>query len=119
MSLATKQRRTGTGTQSLSLDIVGSVVARNDTRLSDYASKALREEDQAGADECFLRAQVANALTAILLHSDVIRRGTAASAGDAANIDHSAKHIARNVERLWELVGDTHSAPREPSAELG
>lgn len=56
-----------------------------------------------------LRAQIANALTAILLHSEVIRREAAAYGGAVPSVEHTTEHIVLNAKRIWRLLGPAGS----------
>lgn len=51
-----------------------------------------------------LRSEVANAVTAILLHAEAIRRHTADRGIDQAEAAASAQHIAVAAKRLWDVL---------------
>jgi len=53
------------------------------------------------------RLQIVNAITAILLHAEVVRR----QADGADDIAVSSGHIADNARRLWRVLGEAN--PRE------
>lgn len=56
------------------------------------------------------RLQVVNAITAILLHAEAVRR----QADSADDIAVSSGHIADNARRLWRVLGEP--GPRETAA---
>ena len=52
------------------------------------------------------RLLIANAITAILLHAEVVRRqADGAAAADADLVAISSRHIAENARRLWRALG--------------
>lgn len=48
-----------------------------------------------------LRVSTANAVTAILVHCEAIKRKTGAAELDAADISSSLSHIAKSARRIW------------------
>lgn len=60
-----------------------------------------------GAGDGQPRLQIVNAITAILLHAEVVRR----QADGADDIAVSSGHIADNARRLWRVLGEP--GPRE------
>lgn len=60
-----------------------------------------------GAGDGQPRLQIVNAITAILLHAEVVRR----QADGADDIAVSSGHIADNARRLWRVLGEL--GPRE------
>lgn len=60
------------------------------------------------------RLQIVNAITAILLHAEVVRRQADGAAPADADLALSSRHIAENARRLWRVLGEP--GPRETPA---
>jgi len=61
-------------------------------------------------------ADLANAVTAVLLHSEAIRQHLARGSGSGGDIDRSAGHIIRNVRRIWAQLGEGAVPPASSRA---
>lgn len=57
------------------------------------------------------RAQIADALTAILLQAEAIRLRHAAGGTPDIELDLSAQHIIGCAKTVWRVLGDTRRAP--------
>lgn len=57
------------------------------------------------ADADIANAEIANAMTAILLHSEAIRQHVTRGTDDQPGVDHSTDHIMRSVRRIWARLG--------------
>ena len=57
------------------------------------------------------RAQIADALTAILLHAEAVRLRHAAGGPSDAELDLSIRHIVDRAQTVWRVVGDTRRIP--------
>lgn len=68
---------------------------------------------------CHVRGQVANALTAILLHAEAIRRWSAKHGATETEIVESARQIATNAGRVWAALDDGVPATSTDGASGG
>ncbi len=60
------------------------------------------------------RLQIVNAITAILLHAEVVRRQADGAAPADSDLALSSRHIADNARRLWRVLGEP--GPRDTPA---
>lgn len=56
-------------------------------------------------------AEIANAMTAILLHSEAIRQHMVRGTDAPCNVDDSTRHIVCNARRIWASLGAAGAAP--------
>lgn len=59
------------------------------------------------SDAEYLRGSLANAVTAILLQAEVIRRHTASGTLQEPAIESATEQIGLNAERIWQVVEAT------------
>lgn len=62
-------------------------------------------QERSGADNP--ERQIANALTAILLHAEAIRRRSAGMGSEEAEIVSSTRHIISSAKHAWTALDET------------